>query len=137
MEIILPPGWKRPSGYSNGIKAQGEMVFVAGQVGWDENGDLVSEALHEQVGQALRNVVAVLRAGGAMPRHIVRMTWYVSDVDEYRRAARKIGAAYREIVGDHYPAMTLLEVSRLLEEGAKVEIEATAVIPMDKRDFLR
>lgn len=129
MEILQPKGWKKPSGYSNGIKAEGEMVFVAGQVGWNQDREFVSNKLSDQVRQALENVVAILNEGHATPRHIVRMTWYVADLDEYRSAARELGTIYREVIGDHYPAMSLFEVSRLHDEGARVEIEATAVIP--------
>ena len=132
MDILQPPGWKRPSGYSNGIKAEGEMVFVAGQIGWDENCQLVGDRFADQVRQALTNVVTVLGSGGAKREHIVRMTWYVADLDEYRKSKREVGRIYREVIGDHYPAMTLFEVSRLYDEGAKVEIEATAVIPRAK-----
>ncbi len=132
MDILQPPGWKRPSGYSNGIKAEGEMVFVAGQIGWDENCQLVGDSFTDQVRQALANVVAVLGSGGAKRQHIVSMTWYVADLDEYRSSKREVGRIYREVIGDHYPAMTLFEVSRLYDEGAKVEIEATAVIPRSK-----
>ncbi len=129
MEILQPKGWKRPSGYSNGIKAEGEMIFVAGQVGWNQDREFVSNKLPDQVRQALENVVAILKEGHAKPQHIVRMTWYMADLDEYRSAARELGTIYREVIGDHYPAMSLFEVSRLYDEGAKVEIEATAVIP--------
>ncbi len=129
MEILQPKGWKRPSGYSNGVKAEGEMIFVAGQVGWNQDREFVSNKLSDQVRQALENVVAILKEGHAKPQHIVRMTWYMADLDEYRSAARELGTIYREVIGDHYPAMSLFEVSRLYDEGAKVEIEATAVIP--------
>lgn len=127
--IVLPEGWKRPRGYSNGIAASGEHIFVAGQIGWNEREEIVSDDFAEQAAQALRNVVAVLRAAGASPEHIVRMTWYVTDKQEYLAAAERVGTAYREIVGKNYPAMTLVQVAALLEVRAKVEIEATAVIP--------
>ena len=126
---IEPDGWKRPRGYSNGIAAQGEMIFVAGQIGWNEREEIVSADFAEQAAQALRNVVAVLHAAGAKPEHIVRMTWYVTDKREYAAAAKRIGEAYKTIIGDRYPAMTLVQVADLLEDGAKVEIEVTAVIP--------
>jgi enamine deaminase RidA (YjgF/YER057c/UK114 family) len=129
MEILQPAGWMRPSGYSNGIKAEGEMVFVAGQVGWDERCRFVSDRLADQVRLALENVVAVLAEAKARPDQIVRMTWYVTDVETYRSQQREIGKIYREVIGDHYPAMTLFQVAALVDEGAKVEIEATAVIP--------
>ena len=125
--VVSPDGWPRPSGYSNGIAARGEHIYVAGQIGWDERGEFVSDDFAEQAAQALRNVVAVLRAAGAGPENLVRLTWYVTDKREYLAAGKRIGAAYREIVGSHYPAMTLVEVSALLEDRAKVEIEATAV----------
>jgi enamine deaminase RidA (YjgF/YER057c/UK114 family) len=127
--VLQPPGWARPRGYSNGIAASGRQVFVAGQIGWDEQCRMVSADFAEQALQALRNVVAVLKEAGAGPQHIARMTWYVTDKREYLAAAKAIGQAYREIVGAHYPAMTAIEVSALIEDAAKVEIEATAVVP--------
>jgi len=129
LSVLQPAGWTRPRGYSNGIAASGRQVFVAGQIGWDERARLVSGDFAEQARQALRNVVAVLREAGAGPQHIARMTWYVTDRREYLAAAKAIGQAYREIVGAHYPAMTAIEVTALIEDGAKVEIEATAVVP--------
>ena len=129
LTVLQPAGWTRPRGYSNGIAAAGRQVFVAGQIGWDEQCRLVSAEFAEQARQALRNVVAVLKEAGAGPQHIARMTWYVTDKREYLAAAKAIGQAYREIVGAHYPAMTAIEVSALIEDGAKVEIEATAVVP--------
>lgn len=128
--VIQPEGWKRPRGYSNGVAARGEQIFIAGQIGWDEHERLVSEDFVEQTAQALRNVIAVLRAGGACAEHLVRMTWYVTDKHEYASRAKEIGAAYRDIVGAVYPAMTLVQVADLLEDGAKVEIEATAIVPV-------
>jgi enamine deaminase RidA (YjgF/YER057c/UK114 family) len=127
--LVQPDGWKRPRGYSNGIAARGETIFVAGQIGWDENEDLVSSDFAEQAAQALRNVVAVLATAGAKPEHLVRMTWYVTDKHEYAAASKRIGEIYREVIGNVYPAMTLVQVADLLEDGAKVEIEATAVVP--------
>jgi len=131
MEILQPEDWKKPSGYSNGIKVDGKMIFVAGQVGWNEEHQFVSDSFLDQVRQALKNIVAVLKEGNAQPEHIVRMTWYVTDIGSYRSATREIGAIYREVIGNHYPAMTLLQVADLVDEGARVEIEATAVIPGD------
>ncbi len=128
-DAINPPGWPRPSGYANGVVAEGRYVAISGQIGWNERNELVSDAFLEQARQALRNVVAVLRAAGAAPEHLVRLTWYVTDKNEYRSALKELGASYREIVGEHYPAMALVVVAGLLEEGAKVEIEATAVLP--------
>ena len=126
--IVQPKGWPRPSGYSNGVAANGTLLFVAGQVGWNEAQQFVSDDLAEQAAQALRNIAAVLREAGAQPSDLVRLTWYVTDKREYAAARERIGTAYREIVGNVYPAMTLIEVSALLEDRAKVEIEATAVI---------
>jgi enamine deaminase RidA (YjgF/YER057c/UK114 family) len=131
-EVLQPDGWPAPLGYSNGMRARGELVFVAGQVGWDERGEIVSDDFVAQCAQALRNIAAVLGSAGARPGHLVRMTWYVTDLDEYRAAQKALGAAYREVMGAHYPAMTLVCVAGLVEEGAKVEIEATAVIPEDR-----
>ncbi|HKU67099.1 MAG TPA: RidA family protein [Candidatus Baltobacteraceae bacterium] len=127
--IVQPEGWKRPRGYSNGIAASGEQVFIAGQIGWNEREEIVSSDFAEQTAQALRNVVAVLADAGGKPEHLVRMTWYVTDKREYAACAKRIGEAYRTIVGENYPAMTLVQVADLLEDGAKVEIEATAVVP--------
>ncbi len=131
MEILQPDGWKRPSGYSNGIKADGDMIFVAGQVGWNEHNKMTSDRMVDQVQQALRNVVSVLQVGGAKPHHVVRMTWYVTDTEEYKSHQKEIGEAYRSVIGNHYSAMTLVKVAGLIEEGAKVEIEATAVVPRE------
>ena len=128
MQILQPDGWPRPAGYANGVAAEGRLVFVAGQVGWD-TAEQVADGLVPQVQQALENIVAILRAGGAEPEHLVRMTWYVTDLDSYRAARREIGRVYRDVIGPVYPAMTLLQVAGLLEEGALVEIEATAVVP--------
>jgi len=133
VKTLLPAGWKRPRGYANGIEAQGRLIFVAGQIGWTAEEVFATDDLAGQVRQALENVVAVLTEAGAHPRHIARMTWYVTDKLEYRAAAKAIGAAYREVIGEHYPAMTLVEVKALLEDRAKVEIEATAVIPAGGR----
>ena len=127
-EALLPEGWPRPAGYANGVAAEGRLVFVAGQVGWDTTGRF-ADGLVPQVRQALENVVAVLRAGGAEPEHLVRLTWYVLDREAYRSARADIGRVYREVIGPTYPAMTLLQVAGLLEDRALVEIEATAVVP--------
>jgi enamine deaminase RidA (YjgF/YER057c/UK114 family) len=129
MRKLEPAGWKAPSGYANGIEAEGRMVFVAGQIGRGSDAKLVAPDLTAQVRQALCNVEAVLACANANVRHIARMTWYVVDLDEYRRERRAIGDVYREIMGDHYPAMSLVQVAGLVEPGARVEIEATAVIP--------
>lgn len=128
-ETINPSGWPRPSGFSNGIVAEGRYLAISGQIGWNERNVLVGEDFLEQARQALRNVMAVLLAAGGDAAHLVRLTWYVTDTNEYRENVRALGASYREIVGTHYPAMALVQVAALLEEGAKVEIEATAVLP--------
>ncbi len=128
-ERIEPVGWTPPSGYANGTIASGRMLAIAGQVGWDARQHLVSADFLAQAAQALLNVADVLRAAGGDPEHLVRMTWYVLDAAEYRANSKALGAAYREIFGSHYPAMTLIVVAGLLEEGARVEIEATAVLP--------
>jgi enamine deaminase RidA (YjgF/YER057c/UK114 family) len=128
-EIVNPPGWPQPSGYSNGIVAQGRYLAISGQIGWNERNELVSDDFFEQAAQALRNVVAVLRAAGGQPEHLVRLTWYIVDKDLYRASLRALGKAYKAIVGEHYPAMALVQVADLLEEGACVEIEATAILP--------
>jgi enamine deaminase RidA (YjgF/YER057c/UK114 family) len=128
-ETINPPGWPRPSGYANGMLAEGRYLAISGQIGWNEAGELAGADFLAQARQALRNVVAVVRAAGGQPQHLVRLTWYITDKAEYRQALRALGESYREIVGEHYPAMALVQVAALLEEGAKVEIEATAVLP--------
>ena len=127
-EILQPPGWARPRGYANGVAAEGRQVFVSGQIGWDAEQRFTSDDFAAQTRQALANVAAVLDGAGARPEHIVRMTWYVTSRDEYNAALADIGAAYREIIGRNYPAMSVVVVAGLLEPGAKVEIEATAVI---------
>jgi len=129
MRIVQPEGWPRPRGYANGVAAEGRFLFVAGQVGWNEKEQFASDDLIEQVRQALKNTLAVLAAGGSRPEHIVRMTWYITDKREYLRRAPELGAVYRELIGRHYPAMSMVQVSALMEDRAKVEIETTAVIP--------
>ena len=129
MTILQPPGWPRPKGYANGISASGRMVFTAGVIGWNEAEVLTSHRIDEQFGQALRNVVAILKEGGAEPRHIVRMTIYVTSILEYLPLRDEIAPMWKAIIGDHYPAIALVEVTRLVERAAKVEIEATAVVP--------
>ena len=129
MKILHPPAWARPKGYSNGIAAKGQMIFVGGMVGWDADGQFASNELVAQVRQALTNVVAVLAEAKAKPEHIVRMTWFLLDKKEYLAASKELGVAYREIIGSHYPAMTAVEVTALLEDNARVEIEVTAVVP--------
>lgn len=130
MQILQPPGWARPSGYSNGVAvASGRMVFVSGMIGWDGQGRFHADDFAGQTRQALQNIVAVLAQAGARPGHIVRMSWYVVDRKEYAGAQKAVGEIYREIIGRHYPAMTVVEVSGLVEERARVEIEVTAVVP--------
>ncbi len=129
MEILQPAQWPRPKGYANGIAARGRSVFVSGMVGWDTQGKFVSSDFAAQTRQALKNIVEVLTAANAKPEHIVRMTWYVVDKNEYAAAGKQIGAAYREIIGSHYPAMSVVQVVALLEEQARVEIEVTAMVP--------
>ena len=125
---VLPEGWHRPKGYSNAVIAQGRQIYVAGQVGWDSEERFNSDDIAEQAAQALRNVVAVLEAAGAGPEHIVRMTWYVTDKAAYIAGLKEIGQAYREIIGRNFPAMTAVEVTALVEDRAKVEVECTAVV---------
>lgn len=129
MRVLQPPSWPRPRGYANGVAARGESVFVAGMIGWDSDGVFRAADLAGQVRQALRNVVAVLAEAGAAPSHIVRMTWYLTDIEAYTRDHREIGAAYRDVIGDFDIAMTAIEVRRLVEPRALVEIEVTAVVP--------
>jgi enamine deaminase RidA (YjgF/YER057c/UK114 family) len=127
--VLLPAGWPKPRGYANGIAAHGTQVFIAGQIGWDETGQFRSDAFADQARQALDNIVAILKEAGGHPEHIVRMTWYVTDKREYLAAGREIGQAFRELIGDYDIAMTAVQVAALIEDRAKVEIEATAVIP--------
>ncbi|SFJ14912.1 RidA family protein [Aerobium aerolatum] len=128
-EVLHPANWKKASGYANGMLAQGRTVWVGGQIGW--NGDQVFETsdFGEQTRQALANIVAVLHEAGGRPEHIVRLTWYVTDKQEYLASLKGIGDAYRSVLGRHFPAMTMVQVADLIEDEAKVEIEATAVIP--------
>ena len=125
---VLPEGWHRPKGYSNAVIAQGRQIYVAGQVGWDSEERFNSDDIAEQAAQALRNIVVVLEAAGAGPEHIVRMTWYVTDKAAYIAGLKEIGQAYREIIGRNFPAMTAVEVTALIEDRAKVEVECTAVV---------
>ena len=128
MKHLLPPGWERPKGYSNGILAEGTPVFVAGMVGWDEQGNF-SDGFVEQFRTVLENTLAVLGEAGAGPEHVVRMTWYVKGLDEYRRNIAAVGKAYRSIMGKNFPAMAVIGVSDLVEPDALIEIETTAVLP--------
>jgi enamine deaminase RidA (YjgF/YER057c/UK114 family) len=129
MRILQPEGWAAPKGYVNGIAARGTLVFVSGQIGWNVHQRFETDEFVGQARQALANVVAILREAGAGPEHITRMNWYVVDKHEYVANMRALGAAYREIVGRHFPAMTAVAVAGLIEDRAKVEIEVTAVVP--------
>jgi enamine deaminase RidA (YjgF/YER057c/UK114 family) len=129
MKFLQPPGWVSPKGYANGVAAKGTLVFVGGQIGWNAEQQFESDDFIAQTRQALQNVHAVLASAGAGPEHMVRMTWYIVDRDEYNARLRELGAAYREVMGKHFPAMSCVEVSRLVEARAKVEIEVTAVLP--------
>ena len=129
MRILQPPDWAPPKGYANGIAARGTTVFVGGQIGWNGQQKFESDDFVTQARQALRNVLAILAEAGAGPQHITRMTWYVTDKREYVASYRALGAAYREVIGRHFPAMTAVQVTALIEDRAKVEIEATAMVP--------
>jgi len=128
-EVLQPQGWPRPKGYANGMLAQGRQVFVAGQVGWDSQGRFAGPGLAPQVKQALQNILAVLAEADGKPEHIVRLTWYVTSREEYYAELQDIGAGYRAVMGKHFPAMSVVQVVALMEAEAKVEIEATAVLP--------
>lgn len=132
MKFLQPSNWPRPKGYSNGVVVSGRTVFLSGMIGWDATGKLVSENFVEQTRQALSNITVLLSEAGAKPADIVRMTWYVLDKKEYVRSSKEIGIVYREIMGGHYPAMTAVQVVGLVEDGARVEIEVTAVMPDDR-----
>ncbi len=129
LKFLQPPGWPRAKGYSNGIVASGQTIYVGGMVGWNEKEEFEAKDFGGQFRQVLLNIVAVLKEAGARPEHIVRMTWYIGDKQEYNASLKEMGAAYREIIGRHYPVMAVLQVSGFIEDGAKLEIEATAVIP--------
>jgi enamine deaminase RidA (YjgF/YER057c/UK114 family) len=129
MKVILPSGWPRPKGYANGVLASGKTLYIAGMIGWDAQGEFHSDDFAAQARQALKNLAEVLREAGGAPENIVRMTWYVTDKREYLAASRDVGQAFREIIGAYNAAMTAVEVRALMEDRAKVEIEATAVLP--------
>jgi len=129
MRILQPPGWARAKGFSNGIAASGKLVFIAGQVGWTGQGEWKEKSFAGQFRQTIRNILDVLAEAKGKPEHIVRLTWYVLDRDEYLASLKEVGAAYRELMGRHYPTMAVVQVSGLVEREAKLEIEATAVIP--------
>jgi enamine deaminase RidA (YjgF/YER057c/UK114 family) len=128
-QILQPPGWARPRGYSNGIVARGRQVYIAGQIGWDSQGVFRTASLAGQLKQVLQNIVAVLAEAGGRPEHIVRLTWYITDRAEYQANLVAIGAAYREVMGRNFPTMAVVQVVALVEPEAKIEIEATAVLP--------
>jgi len=129
MRTLLPEGWPRPKGYANGVAAEGRFVFVAGMIGWDETGAFPEPSFAGQVRRTLENTLAVLKEGGAGPEHVVRQTWYVTDKQAYLASARELGAVWRELMGAHYPAMAVVQVTALIEDQAMVEIETTAVVP--------
>jgi enamine deaminase RidA (YjgF/YER057c/UK114 family) len=129
MKTLLPPGWPRPKGYTNGISARGRTIFTAGVIGWDEQERFEAKDLARQFAQVLRNALAILAEDGAGPQHVVRMTCYVTSRDDYVASLPEIGAAWREIMGRNFPAMAVVEVSALVEPEARVEIETTAVVP--------
>jgi enamine deaminase RidA (YjgF/YER057c/UK114 family) len=128
-EFLNPAGWKQARGYSNGVAASGRLLFLGGMIGWNGQQEFESDDFIDQVAQALRNIVEVLAEAGAGPEHLVRLTWYVTDRDEYVARLKEMGGVYREIIGKHFPAMALVQVVALVEQRAKVEIEATAVVP--------
>lgn len=129
MNILQPKDWPRPKGYSNGVVARGRLVVLAGQVGWDANERIVSDDLAVQLRQVLLNIRTLLTEAGAGPEHIVRLTWFIADAEDYRGRLREIGEIYREVLGKVYPPMSVIEVKGFIEPGAKIEIEAMAVIP--------
>ena len=129
MKTLNPPDWLAPKGYANGVMARGNLLFVGGQIGWNAQQQFESDDFIAQTRQALLNIVAVLRAGGAGPEHMVRMTWYVIDRHEYNARLKELGGVYRDVVGKNFPSMSCLEVSGLVEDRAKIEIEVTAVLP--------
>jgi enamine deaminase RidA (YjgF/YER057c/UK114 family) len=129
LSVLQPEGGPKPRGYANGIAAHGRCIVVAGQIGWNTSHEFESDDLVDQVRQTLHNIVAVLSAAGAEPRHIVRLTWFITDKGAYLADLPRLGEAYRSVIGSHYPAMSVVEVKSLLEDGARVEIEATAVLP--------
>ncbi len=129
MRILQPPGWAQPKGFSNGISCQGRLVFIGGQIGWSGQGEWLERSFAGQFRQALKNILEILAQAGGKPEHLVRLTWYVLDRKEYLASLKELGAAYRELMGRHYPTMAVVQVSGLVEDAARLEIEATAVIP--------
>src|SRR5438046_830580 len=132
MQILHPKNWTPPSGYSNGVAAEGRQIFVAGQVGWNARQEIVSDDFIAQVEQALRNIVEILAEAEARPEDLVRLTWYITDKREYVARSTEVGQVYRRVIGRHFPAMTLIQVMALVDDRAKVEIEATAVVPTQR-----
>ena len=128
-DILEPPGWKPPRGYANGIAASGRTLYLGGTIGWNGQQEFESDDFIAQTRQCLQNIVDVLAVGGARPEHLVRLTWYITDRDEYLARSKEMGAVYRDVIGSHYPAMSMVQVMALMEARAKVEIEATAVLP--------
>jgi enamine deaminase RidA (YjgF/YER057c/UK114 family) len=129
MKILQPPGWARARGFSNGIAASGRLVFIAGQIGWTGEGKWEARDFAGQFRQALENIISILKEANGRPEHIVRLTWYVIDKKEYLAALKEVGTAYRDLMGRHYPTMAVVQVSGLVEDAARLEIEATAVVP--------
>jgi len=129
MRLLHPKNWAPTKGFSNGVAAEGRQIFVAGQIGWNANQEIVDDDFVAQVEQALRNIVEILAEADARPEHLVRLNWYITDKREYMARSREVGQAYRRVVGRHFPAMTLVQVAALLDDRARVEIEATAVVP--------
>jgi enamine deaminase RidA (YjgF/YER057c/UK114 family) len=129
LQVLQPPTWARPRGYAHGVATQGRLVFISGQIGWDERGNFESPDFVGQARQALQNVLTILAEADGKPEHIVRLTWYIIDRQEYRARSKELGVAYRALMGTHYPAMSVVQVAGLVEEQAWVEIEATAVVP--------
>lgn len=129
MKVLQPEGWPRPKGYANGIEAEGRLVFVSGQIGWDEGGRFPDATFAGQFRRTLENTLAVLREAGAGPEHVVRMTWFIVDKAEYLASLREIGAVWRELMGTTYPTMSVVQVTALIEDAARLEIETTAVVP--------
>jgi len=129
VKVVTPDGWPRPPGYSHAVAARGTTVFISGQIGWDQHGNFVAHELAGQVRRALENIVTIVAAAGGLPEHVTRLTWYVVDKRDYVANAKAIGEAYRAVMGKHFPAMSVVEVSALVEDRALVEIEATAVVP--------
>ena len=129
LKKIQPPDWAEPRGYANGVLARGALLFVGGQIGWNARQQFETDDFVDQIRQALQNIAAVLQAGGAVPEHMARMTWYIVDRAEYHARLKEIGVVYREVMGRNFPAMTCVQVAALVEETAKVEIEVTAVVP--------